>query len=75
MIRALLATPRASDGAIQIAFNGLPFVTHRVQYTERLTGASWTNAAALNADALGALRFVDTNAPALPQSFYRAVYP
>jgi hypothetical protein len=58
-----------------INFSGLPFATHRVQYTAGLVNAIWTNAITVSADALGGFTFVDTNAPLTPRRFYRAVSP
>ena len=75
IIAALSVLPRPANGAMTIAFSGLPYAAHRVQYTDNLASPVWTNAASVTADALGAFNFVDTNAPLSSHRFYRAVSP
>jgi len=75
VIKVLSVAPVASHGGMLLTFSGLPFAMHRVQYTASLASASWTTAANVTADGLGAFNFTDTNAPLANQRFYRAVCP
>ena len=69
------ATRRASDGAMQLQFNGLPFATHRVQASINLATGFWTNLVSASANGLGNFNFTDTNAFHFSSRFYRAVTP
>ena len=75
IIKAISVAPIASSGTMQLAFSGLPFAAHRVQYTASLVNPVWITAATVTADGLGGFNFTDTNAPLAIQRFYRAVSP
>jgi len=68
-------TRRASDGAMQLQFNGLPFAASRVLVCTNLVSAGWTNLATLTADGLGNFSFTDTNTSRFAWRFYRAATP
>ncbi len=75
VIRAMSVTPIASNGGRLLTFSGLPFATHRIQYTTSLANPSWMPAVTLVADGLGQFSFTDTNGTFSSQRFYRVVCP
>jgi galactosylceramidase len=74
-IWALPPALRAADGAMLLSFIGFPFTSHRILAAANLTHPVWSNLTAVVADGLGVVSFVDSNAPAAQQGFYRAASP
>ena len=74
LVMATSIQKRASDGTLQLAFSGLPFASHRVQYNEYLGGNYWTNLSTQVANGLGFFSYAESNANR-SQRFYRAVTP
>jgi hypothetical protein len=63
----------SANGQIVIGFNGFPFLAHRILTSTLLQVPSWSNAAGVFADGLGAFEYsVPVNQP---ESFYRAAFP
>ena len=61
-----------SNGQFQFTLTGQPNSSYVVQARTNLTTGTWT-AISTNTAVNGAFQFIDTNAPGLPQRFYRAV--
>jgi hypothetical protein len=62
------------DGSRRLTFAGIPGRTYRVQSSDSLSPASWTDRASVTADAQGRFQFTDP--PVLPPTrFYRTIHP
>ena len=73
LLTGLVSQP---DGFAQISGQGKTSVTYGIEAAGELTAPiSWQRIGSNTANGSGLFLFTDTNAPAFPMRFYRAVYP
>jgi len=64
-----------TNGSVQLDGTGYPNLGYTVQSNTNISGTNWFNIGTITADPTGILQFIDTNAVAQPQRFYRLVTP
>jgi hypothetical protein len=65
----------STNGSIQLSGAGYPNLGYTVQMITNLGSTNWKTVGLITSGPSGALQFIDTNAPAKPQRFYRFVTP
>jgi len=69
------AIANPGSGSVQLAFNGIPGNTYRIEYTDSLSNPNWQTITTQKVDAFGVCQFVDGSLTNVQTRFYRAVWP
>ena len=70
-----LAITDRGDGSYLIRFDGIPWITYRIERNENLDNPLWVQLGSATADASGVFQFIDTPPIGSPRRYYRSVYP
>ena len=70
-----LAITDRGDGSYLIRFDGIPWITYRIERNENLDNPLWVQLGSATADASGVFQFIDTPPIVSPRRYYRSVYP
>jgi subtilisin-like proprotein convertase family protein len=62
-----------SGGTYSITFNGIPWNTYAIQYSQNPTSGPWQDLGTSMANSWGTIQFSDTPPPGAPPRYYRAV--